>query len=364
MNLIYKKNCFKKSISALIIFSLIAIICFSQGAAPVYSASETSKTNASGETGSTKTADTTGENGSKSDASAETAGSNGTAGSEETAVSDQKASAISKVIELALQRAKEDAGAIYAGVKAAAETEAERIAGIQKEAEAKAAADAAEAAEAAKKAASEKAASEDGNSSGAEGKKIVYFTVDDGPSSLTDQYLDIFEKNGVKATFFVVGNQAEKYPDQIKRMHKGNHLIANHSYSHDYSALYKSQGSLSAELKKWDDTISNILGIDYHTNIFRFPGGSTYSKAKQHTDYVKQLGYKYYDWTCLNGDAELKDKSADSLYKYLVKTYNNRNEEIVLIHDTNSKKTTLAMLDRAIKFFKDNGYEFRTLNQK
>ena len=281
-------------------------------------------------------------------------------GAKNGASRDRKADSIAKVIELAVRMAKRDVGASYSAAEGEALAEAAEIEALRIEAAARAAAEKA-AADAAERAAAQNPAS---SSSSTGGKKIVYITVDDGPSKLTDKFLDTFEKHGVRATFFVVGRQAASYPDQIKRMQRGGHCIANHSYTHDYATFYETKSSFSSELKKWDEAISKILGRDYHTNIFRFPGGSTYSRAKQYRDYVKQLGYVYYDWTCLNGDAEISNRTADNLYNYLVKTYNNRNEEVVLIHDTNAKQTTVDMLDRMIRFFKNNGYEFRTLAQK
>ena len=279
-------------------------------------------------------------------------------------VSGRKAESIARVVELATVMAKQDVGSSYSEAEAVALAEAAAKKAAQEAAAQSAAAAQNAAAASGAGATAGKTSATATTSSGTSttsGKKIVYITVDDGPSKLTSKYLDIFEKNGVKATFFVVGKQAAAYPDQIRRMKKDNHAIANHSYSHDYTAFYKSKSSFAAELKKWDDTISGILGYTYHTNVFRFPGGSTYSRAKQYRDYVKQLGYSYYDWTCLNGDAQISNRTADNLYNYLVSTYNNRNTEIVLIHDTNAKQTTVDMLDRMIKFFKNNGYEFRTL---
>jgi hypothetical protein len=66
---------------------------------------------------------------------------------------------------------------------------------------------------------------------------IVALTFDDGPNpNTTPQILDILKKNNVKATFFVIGKNAERYPEIIKRIMDEGHLIGNHSYSHiDFS---------------------------------------------------------------------------------------------------------------------------------
>ena len=61
---------------------------------------------------------------------------------------------------------------------------------------------------------------------------------------MTPQILDILANYGAKATFFEVGKYIENNPDMAKRVHDEGHLIANHSYSHDYDALYASRGKL------------------------------------------------------------------------------------------------------------------------
>ena len=195
-------------------------------------------------------------------------------------------------------------------------------------------------------------------------RKPVYLTIDDGPSALTRKYLDVLAANDVRATFFVIGKNVTAYKDVVKEMYDAGHCIANHSYTHQYESVYKSSASLRSELEKCEKAIGNALGIDYHTDIFRFPGGSTYKLASKYRNEIRAMGYKYYDWNCLNGDAQIKDKSADSLYDYMVSTFKNQDEVIVLMHDIENKQTTIDMLERAIDFFKDNGYEFKTLDEK
>jgi peptidoglycan/xylan/chitin deacetylase (PgdA/CDA1 family) len=194
--------------------------------------------------------------------------------------------------------------------------------------------------------------------------KYVYFTVDDGPSDLTGEFLDIFENHGIKATFFTIGNKLSRYSDQVKRMYDGGHLLANHSYSHQYNTIYASKANLFNDIGKWDKAMSDVLGFDYHTDMFRFPGGSTFKKAVKYRDAVKGKGYTYFDWNCLNGDAQLKDRSVENLYDYMIKTFVDNGDVIVLFHDTNYTRTTVDMLERAILFFKGQGYEARLLSER
>lgn len=63
--------------------------------------------------------------------------------------------------------------------------------------------------------------------------KTVAITFDDGPNpEYTPKLLDGLEKRGVKATFFLLGEEVKQYPDVVRRMHDDGHLIGVHSYKH------------------------------------------------------------------------------------------------------------------------------------
>ena len=83
-------------------------------------------------------------------------------------------------------------------------------------------------------------------------EKVAYLTFDDGPSLVTPKILDILEKQNVKATFFVIGKNVEKHPETVKRAFEEGHYIANHTYSHNNSYLYKSSQNFVEELKNTD----------------------------------------------------------------------------------------------------------------
>ncbi len=74
-----------------------------------------------------------------------------------------------------------------------------------------------------------------------EGKdKICYLTFDDGPNpAITPKVLDILKEENVKASFFVIGKLVDNHPEIVKRAYDEGHYIANHSYSHNNSILYR-----------------------------------------------------------------------------------------------------------------------------
>ncbi|MDE6608589.1 MAG: polysaccharide deacetylase family protein [Lachnospiraceae bacterium] len=69
----------------------------------------------------------------------------------------------------------------------------------------------------------------------------VYLTFDDGPSVYTGEILDILKEYDVKATFFVVGKEGEKYEELYKRIVEEGHTLGMHSYSHKYSEIYETE---------------------------------------------------------------------------------------------------------------------------
>ena len=193
--------------------------------------------------------------------------------------------------------------------------------------------------------------------------KIAYLTFDDGPSeNVTPEILDILSQYNVKATFFVVGNSAEKNPDIVKRIHEENHGIGNHTYSHRYKHIYTNTTNFLNEIKATERVLQNILGNDFETNIIRFPGGSFEKYKNPFKKAISENGYKYYDWNSLNGDAEGKNIPKNKLVSRLKATSNGKKELIILMHDTSAKKTTVEALPEIIEHLQSQGYEFRVLN--
>lgn len=102
---------------------------------------------------------------------------------------------------------------------------------------------------------------------GADGKKVVYLSFDDGPSvTVTPQILDILKKQKVKATFFIVGKEAnenEHTRNLIKRIVKEGHAIGNHTYSHNYKYLYPNRrvntDHVMQEIEKNNQVLKSIL---------------------------------------------------------------------------------------------------------
>ncbi|XTR37194.1 polysaccharide deacetylase family protein [Paraclostridium tenue] len=203
------------------------------------------------------------------------------------------------------------------------------------------------------------------------GEKIVFLTFDDGTSTtVTPQILKTLKDENVKATFFLTGQNiergGEKAKELIKQEFEEGHAIANHSYSHDYGILYPNRvlnlQSFKEDFKKTDDILKDVLGPYFSTEVIRCPGGHMSWKGMQPLDkYLDENGIASIDWNALSGDAEGKKKNPQELYDYAVKTSAGKDMVVVLMHDTYGKENTAKALPQIIKYFKDNGYQFKVL---
>jgi peptidoglycan-N-acetylglucosamine deacetylase len=181
-------------------------------------------------------------------------------------------------------------------------------------------------------------------------QSTIALTFDDGPDPVyTPRLLDLLKKYRVKATFFVVGTKAKKYPDIIKRMYQEGHEIGLHNYRH-ISNWFVFPFFLSRGLRKSADIIEQIIQerpIYYrppwgHFNLFTLP---------------LQKQYKTIMWTHILGDWKAS-LGVLELFRRL-KTCNN-DGSIIVLHDSgetlgadaNAPENMLAALEL---FFKE-GY--------
>lgn len=193
--------------------------------------------------------------------------------------------------------------------------------------------------------------------------KTVYLTFDDGPDGkVTPRILETLKQYDIKATFFVVGNQADAHPQMLREIYQQGHRIGNHSYDHIYKKLYESPSNLLDEIHQTEVSINRALGFKYQNDLFRFPGGS-FGKSDELKAAVTQDGYHYYDWNCSGEDASKKEGSTSAeILKSVMDTSKGKKNVNVLLHDAAPKSTTADALPHIIPYFMKQGYVFRTLN--
>ena len=205
---------------------------------------------------------------------------------------------------------------------------------------------------------------------GADGVKAVYLTFDDGPSeTVTPKILDQLKAEGVHATFFVLGkavDSSDENKELIKRIISEGNAIGIHSYSHNYNYLYPNKivnvDNFKSEVDKTNESLKNVLGDDFSTKAIRLPGGHMTWKGTDRLDeYFQQEGYSYIDWNALSKDAEGPKKNADQLVQQVIETSGTKEKVVLLMHDTYGKEETAKSLSDIIRYFKNNGYEFRVI---
>ena len=159
--------------------------------------------------------------------------------------------------------------------------------------------------------------------------KRVFLTFDDGPSeTVTPLILDLLKEENVPATFFTLGTNVKRHPEIVRREFDEGHYVANHGYSHKYSAVYASPQATFDEYNYTENAIKEALGNEnYRSNLFRFPGGSNggyYDSLKQESKaLLRENGIVHLDWNCLNKDAE-GVHSTESLIQNIKDTANGK----------------------------------------
>jgi len=191
-----------------------------------------------------------------------------------------------------------------------------------------------------------------------EAKKIA-LTFDDGPSAeCTDKVLDVLEEKDVKATFFLIGEYVEKYPEVARRIVGEGHTIGIHCYRHDYGVLYASKESFLEDFQKAYDVIYQVTGVE--TRLFRFPGGSMndYNKDvyQEIIEAMTEQGYIYYDWNASLEDAVGK-REQQTLIRNAVTSAQGRKRVVMLAHDV--VRQTALCLDELLEQFPE--YQMRPL---
>ena len=195
--------------------------------------------------------------------------------------------------------------------------------------------------------------------------KIAYLTFDDGPSPVTEDVLRVLEKEGIKATFFVVHG---KYDHLLKDIHEAGHAIGVHSYTHSYKTIYASETAFWNDFDLERNIVEAATGMP--VRIFRFPGGGSNTVSRKYSQGImsrlakqaEEKGYAYFDWNVDSGDASGNNVPADRLVRNVKSTVGNKPRINVLMHDSGAKQTTAKALPEIIAALREKGYAFAALS--
>ncbi|UCD15946.1 MAG: polysaccharide deacetylase family protein [Candidatus Omnitrophota bacterium] len=131
----------------------------------------------------------------------------------------------------------------------------------------------------------------------------ISLTFDDGPDVYyTLKILDILRAFRVKATFFLVGKNAQKHPDIVRRIHVEGHDIGNHTYSHPMSPFFRKERKkiIKEEITKTNKIIKNIIGS--RPLLFRPPLAVWDLSAKELVRQAKELRHVPVGWSKSSAD--------------------------------------------------------------
>lgn len=165
--------------------------------------------------------------------------------------------------------------------------------------------------------------------------KTMYLTFDDGPSAEnTGAVLDVLKERGIRATFFVVGENVEKHPEIARRIVAEGHTIGIHCYRHDYKEIYASADSYLADFEKAYEIVYETTGVK--VKLFRFPGGSVNSHNqrvyKEIIQRMTERGFVYFDWNASLEDA-VTHADAQTLIENAKESALGRKKVVMLGHD-------------------------------
>lgn len=183
-------------------------------------------------------------------------------------------------------------------------------------------------------------------------RRCIALTFDDGPTLLrTPELLDVLHAANVQATFFVIGKQAEQYPELLRRTAAEGHLIGNHTYSHPSLFCFLTPAQLRREIERGQEVIERICG--QRPRYFRSPVGLRHPLLNL---YLKQAELEYVSWRIRSFDTLSKRPEA-----VLNRIFSRVSPgDIVLLHDNAAAAVTLDLLPHLIQELRNRGFEFAT----
>lgn len=151
----------------------------------------------------------------------------------------------------------------------------------------------------------------------------VALTFDDGPSPDTLAILEVLRSDNVKATFFLIGESVEKYPEIARKIAADGHEIGNHSFSHPIY-LFCSANKVRNELEKTQEVIEKAIGVA--PKLARPPCGV---RSRAYFSTAKKLGLQTIQWS--DAGFDWKKISAELIAQNILETV--QSDSIILLHD-------------------------------
>ena len=193
--------------------------------------------------------------------------------------------------------------------------------------------------------------------------KKVALTFDDGPyGTSTTEILNILKKDNIPATFFVMGENVQKYPDITKEIIKDGNVIGNHTYNHPKDLTKEPEKEFNAEIDITDQLVFSLTGL--HTALFRAPYGLISTST---TEELSKKGYALVGWNVDSIDWNYTVSTPDVILATVLKEI--KPTSIIIFHDGRDthidypRDNTIKALPNVIDALKKQGYEFVTVDK-
>lgn len=180
----------------------------------------------------------------------------------------------------------------------------------------------------------------------------VALTFDDGPTEFTPKFLDLLKENNIKATFFCIGKQIEKYPEIFQRIVAEGHTVGNHTFSHAHNTGFLSASKMIEEIERCDEIMLKTAHLK--TKLYRPPFGVTNPNIARA---IKRTDKKSIGWNVRSLDTITEDEK--KIYRKVTKRL--KKGSIILLHDTSEK--TFTVLADLLVFLKDKNYSTFTIDK-
>lgn len=180
-------------------------------------------------------------------------------------------------------------------------------------------------------------------------KPMIALTFDDGPQpKVTNRILDILKQYNSRATFFVVGNRLNNFPDTLQRIVRENSEIGSHTYNHKSLSML-SKKVMKKEVTEVDKVLESIIGTK--TAILRPPYGAVNDTVREGVN--KPMIY----WSVDTED--WKSRDTDKIVKHVMS--NVKDGDVILFHDLYD--TTAAAIEILVPKLVEQGYQIVTVSE-
>lgn len=188
-------------------------------------------------------------------------------------------------------------------------------------------------------------------------KNLIALTFDDGPNpTYTPQILSILEQYQASATFFMIGDRMEQYPQVVQQVVEAGHELGNHSMTHPYQDEVGLKRK-TTELTRADQILRKFQ--PNHRRLFRPPGGYIDDALLQE---VVHRGYKVVLWSYHQDIKDWSMPGAKVIAKQVIQ--NARHGDIVLLHDGGGDRSqTVQALKKILPALKQKGYQFVSVSE-